>query len=323
MNNRKIRKKAKLDFIEKFKPIIDLHKNELPVFDINKKYELKKYNTNSWFNIDKFTGEQKTKPKIISTDKLQKCELKCIKVRMILSDVHKQILNNWFKAYTLIYNQTLDYIRLNFPFTKKEINKTILTDESKDSCNFHNKRYIRNQMNLVKKKIQKDFVLHIDKNQTKTKVKDIKCKIDIHTLDKAIFQLVENIDACKTNMMRNNIKRFRLKYWKFNRPRQTMELEKTKFKDGTLCKSIFENLEDIKYIYNNQDYKITKIEHDFKINYNLILDEYYLYIPISTTKTKVENKKEVIILARGPRTAREIRQFAGSNFRDFDTTLIQ
>ncbi len=31
-----------------------------------------------------------------------------------------------------------------------------------------------------------------------------------------------------------------------------------------------------------------------------------------------DNKKEVIILARGPRTAREIRQFAGSNFRDFE-----
>ncbi len=29
------------------------------------------------------------------------------------------------------------------------------------------------------------------------------------------------------------------------------------------------------------------------------------------------NKKEVILLARGNRTAREIRQFAGSNFRDF------
>jgi len=28
-------------------------------------------------------------------------------------------------------------------------------------------------------------------------------------------------------------------------------------------------------------------------------------------------KKEIIILARGPRTAKEIRQFAGSNFRDF------
>lgn len=31
-----------------------------------------------------------------------------------------------------------------------------------------------------------------------------------------------------------------------------------------------------------------------------------------------EKGKEVIILARGPRTAREIRQFAGSNFRDFE-----
>jgi hypothetical protein len=27
--------------------------------------------------------------------------------------------------------------------------------------------------------------------------------------------------------------------------------------------------------------------------------------------------KEIIVLARGPQTAREIRQFAGSNFRDF------
>ena len=30
-----------------------------------------------------------------------------------------------------------------------------------------------------------------------------------------------------------------------------------------------------------------------------------------------EYKKDVIILARGPRTAKEIKQFAGSNFRDF------
>jgi uncharacterized LabA/DUF88 family protein len=31
-----------------------------------------------------------------------------------------------------------------------------------------------------------------------------------------------------------------------------------------------------------------------------------------------EISKEVIVLARGPRTAKEIRQFAGSNFRDFE-----
>jgi uncharacterized LabA/DUF88 family protein len=30
------------------------------------------------------------------------------------------------------------------------------------------------------------------------------------------------------------------------------------------------------------------------------------------------SNKEVLILARGPRTAREIRRFAGSQFRDFE-----
>ena len=31
-----------------------------------------------------------------------------------------------------------------------------------------------------------------------------------------------------------------------------------------------------------------------------------------------EIKKEIVILSRGPRTAKEIRQFAGSDFRDFE-----
>lgn len=35
-------------------------------------------------------------------------------------------------------------------------------------------------------------------------------------------------------------------------------------------------------------------------------------------KKPIEEKKEVYILARGKRTAREIRQFAGSNFKDFE-----
>lgn len=31
-----------------------------------------------------------------------------------------------------------------------------------------------------------------------------------------------------------------------------------------------------------------------------------------------ENNKEVLILARGPRTAKEVRRFAGGQFRDFE-----
>lgn len=39
---------------------------------------------------------------------------------------------------------------------------------------------------------------------------------------------------------------------------------------------------------------------------------------LTVLKYLKEQRKEVIILARGPRTAREIRQFAGANFRDFE-----
>ena len=295
------RKNYRVEFLNKFKPIVDKHKDELPFFKMDKEYRNQEYETHSWFNISR-EKSKKTKPIVTATDKLDKCKCKAIKIKMILSDTHKQILQNWFNAYTMIYNKTLDYIRENFQFTKKEVNRDILSNEINNNQNFYNKFYIRNQMLEEKKKIQKNFSLIIDKTKTKNKLEDIKCEIDIHTLNKSIFQLVENIKACKTNMMRGNIKRFRLKYWKYNRPSKTMELEKGKITDGILCKSVFNDLEDIKYYYNNKEYKLDDITHDFKINYNSILDEYSLYIPISISKTKIENKRKIIILDPGLRT---------------------
>lgn len=55
-------------------------------------------------------------------------------------------------------------------------------------------------------------------------------------------------------------------------------------------------------------------EHD-NFNRVLILSGDGDFLPI--LKYLKEIGKEVIVLARGPRTAREIRQFAGDNFRDF------
>jgi uncharacterized LabA/DUF88 family protein len=40
------------------------------------------------------------------------------------------------------------------------------------------------------------------------------------------------------------------------------------------------------------------------------------FLPVLKHLRKID--KEIIILARGPRAAKEIRQFAGSNFRDFE-----
>jgi transposase len=222
---------------------------------------------------------------------------------MILTDIHKKIFQNWFKISTIIYNETLKYIYQNYEFTKKEIFKDILKTEISKSTNFYNKRYIRNKLNDLKKQIQKDTSIIIDKKYTKNKLNDIKCNIDIHTLDKTIFQLVQNINSSVTNMLNGNIKRFRLKFWKYNRPSKMIELEKNKISSGILCKSIFGNLEeDIKYIYNGKPYDISQINSDFKISYNSISNEYYLLVSVKINKNELNNNGKLIVLDPGLRT---------------------
>lgn len=292
-----------------YRPIVDKHKNELPIFD--KKYKEVQLNTKSWFDLNKIKDKQRTNTNsnVISTDELDKVEHKCLKVKMILSNIHKQILHNWFKASTYTYNKTLEYIRNNFEFTKKEITKPILSDKM-DNKLFFDKYYIRTQMNKERINIQKSFAFTIDKTKTITN-KNIKCEIDAHTLDKTIFQLVQNIKSAKTNLLKNNIKRFRLKFWKYTRPKQVIELEKGKItkinkKDinskSILCKSIFGHLPEIKYIYNGEEYDISNVNHDFKISYNSILDEYLLLVPTDVKITNDVIRKDLIVLDPGLRT---------------------
>jgi transposase len=299
----KINKQKRIQFLNNYKDIINKHKNDLPKFNKNKKYRYKQEKTNSWFSIDKFINKTKRNSIVKNTDKLETCNYKQIKVKMILNDIHKQIFQNWFKTSTIIYNETLKYIRNNFNFTKKEIVKNILVNELSKSKDFYNKRYIRNKMNEIKKDIQKSNSFIIDKQYTKNKTTNIKCQIDIHTLDKTIFQLVQNINGTVSNMMRGNIKHFRLKFWKNSRPSKTIELEKNKISNGILCKSIFENLEDIKYYYNEESYDINKVKTDFKINYNSITNEYYLLVSekIEEPIEKI-NSKKLIVLDPGLRT---------------------
>lgn len=67
----------------------------------------------------------------------------------------------------------------------------------------------------------------------------------------------------------------------------------------------------------NCDVEMTFYLMKEKDNYErvLILSGDGDFLPV--LKHLKEIKKEVVVLARAPRTAREIRQFAGSNFRDF------
>jgi transposase len=296
----KKRKQKLKSFLNEFKPIIDNHKDELPTFNLNNKYKKEQINTNSWFDVSKQKNNYKTQCNVVSFDELDKIKYKCVKVKMILTNIHKQIFQNWFKTSTYTYNKTLEFIRNNFNFTKKEVTRPILINEI-NNTSFYNKFYIRTQMNKERIKIQNLFKFTIDKKDTITN-KNVKCIIDAHTLDKTIFQLVQNIKAAKSNLLRNNIKRFRLKFWKYTRPKQVIELEKTKITDGILCKSIFGNLPKIKYIYNGCDYDISNINHDFKISYNSILDEYLLLVPTDVKIINDKIRKDLIVLDPGLRT---------------------
>jgi uncharacterized LabA/DUF88 family protein len=53
-----------------------------------------------------------------------------------------------------------------------------------------------------------------------------------------------------------------------------------------------------------------------KIDRAIVLSGDGDFLPV--LKHLSEQGKEVVVLSRGPRTAKEIRQFAGSNFRDFE-----
>ncbi len=86
------------------------------------------------------------------------------------------------------------------------------------------------------------------------------------------------------------------------------------------------HLKPVKLYYENDETTKRKANCDVDMTFYLMkeIDNFDRVVVLSgdgdflpVLKHLREHKKEVVILARGPRTAREIRQFAGSNFRDF------
>jgi transposase len=294
----KKQKYKKETFLEKYAPIVKKYKDTIPGFIDIDTYEKENLNTGSWFSIHKCTSPVYNKLISVKPDKIANPSYKMIKVDMELNATHKMIFQKWFKASTFVYNEALNYIKGAFPFTKNAITKNMIVGQR----DFYNNFYVRNQLKDIKTKIQKDFSFMIDKDCTISKKKDIKCDIDIHTLDKTIFQLTQNIKSAVSNLRNGNFKFFRMKYWKYTRPSQTIEMEKSKIKDGFICKSIFKDLPKIKFYYNNTIYNLDTVNCDFKINYNSILDKYTLMVPVKIENIYQDNKNNIIILDPGLRT---------------------
>jgi putative transposase len=340
-------------YIDKFKSIIKKHNNELPKFNLIENNKFKYKNTHSWFTLQKSTINNNSIPFEILKDNLHSYPNKfdilnptthiSIKIKLELNHIHKEIIDNWFNAYTETYNKTLEYLRNNYEFTKKDINfstlyknKIILIkkkykdDKYKLYKNIDKKHqildsyFIRSKLFQIKKDIQDKYdCTEYIKNKYNILDKKFNCKIQIHTLDFAIKQLIINIKSAVSNLKEGNIKRFRLKFWKYIRPSKTIEFEKNNFNNTILFPSMNKYIGDFKYYYKNDDIirtnkelyndknnkELTEIlvnqinfDHDFKINYNQIDNQYYLLIvkePIITDKI---NRKPIISLDPGIKT---------------------
>jgi len=242
--------------------------------------EINKINTNSWFNIEERKG-----PKYSYTDintvlpNKKENMIKCKTILIKPTSIQKKILQQWFYSYTTMYNETIHYIRKKYEFTRHNIKHFNI---KKSELSFFN---LRKALMEQKKKI----ILSFNK----------KTSIYTHILDTAIHLCASNIKSAITNLKKKNIDNFRIKYWKYNRGSQTMEIEPSYIKDDIICK---EKLGEMKYIYNGKEYKLSNIEKAVKINYNSSTDEYKLFIP-EEFETEIKIKKnEIISLDPGLRT---------------------
>ena len=119
-------------------------------------------------------------------------------------------------------------------------------------------------------------------------------------MDYAIKNLSSCFKSVTTNLIRGNIKKFKMKFLKYDRESEVMEIEKQYNTIDSICPNIFG---DVKYEYNNKPYKLNNIDSNVKIQYKSLTNEYILLIPIKTQPKKIDNKPlNIVVLDPGLRT---------------------
>ena len=245
---------------DKLKNNIIKYNNTLWLPENNIKYE--KHNLNTWFDFDIYqTNIIKNKPNIKNNYINKKTEYyKCIKVKMILNKEQKIIFDSWFKSYICMYNKTIKFIKNYYIKFKKTI--------------------------LDFKKIRTYYLKNIRDKIITESSNDTKKRIKTHIIDCAIKLACSNYKSALSNLTNNNIKQFKIKYWKYNKKSKLIEVEPSYFgkNKNQLCHSVFG---DIKYIYNKQEYKLDNITSACTIHYNGKINEYNIIIPIKSEKIKM------------------------------------
>lgn len=238
--------------------------------------------TNSCFNIYNHKNNDTFKNiKFINSDKSNNKIYKCIKVELKLNDYQKEIINRWFKAFIIMYNETLKYIKL-----RKSNNEQLI-------LNFKTLRtyHLKEKRNEI-----------IENSQHPKYTKDTKIKT--HIIDKSIQLACSNYKSALTNLRNGNIKHFRIRYWKITKDFYTLSIEPSYFTKSSLCYNILGN---INAFYNNEPFDLnlinTKYKSECKLNYSKSINKYELFIPEKAeVNNTIKERKQFISLDPGIRT---------------------
>lgn len=226
--------------------------------------------TDSWFSLRKKVNKDEQSVINFKKDiKRDKCSsiMKCKQIKLSLTQQQKNIMNDWFNAYTIMYNKTLKYIKNNY----------------------NNDDFKLNFMNL-RTYCLKDIRNDIIENSQNKHVVNKNTKIKTHVIDQAIKLAVSNYKSALSNLKNNKIKHFRIRYWRFKRTNKILHIEKTYFSKGTLCNNVFGK---IKGMYNNKEYLFDDIEHDSTLKYDKYQNKYTLYVPQKINIIDNENTKKI------------------------------
>lgn len=262
--DKNITKKQRKAQKEPSKDKVAINRKKLPTHFEKKTKEI---NTNSWFNITerKATTQHKSIPVKLPTKQKQLYITKSILIHP--NDKQKETFDVWFNGYTKMYNETVKYIRTNYQLTRNNITE----------YKWHTKELsfikLREKMKEIKKEI-------IKKNGIFT-----------HVLDTAIKLVATNLQSGITNLARGHMRRIKLNYWKYNRNSKTIEIEPCYIRNDMLCPGKFDEL---KYTYNNKEYKLKNVKNAVKLNYNETTKRYTLYVP-EIVKTEIKKKSNAII----------------------------
>lgn len=287
-----MKKKKKWNFQKLVEDISEkIVKNDSHVWTPPSKISYNSINTNSWFDIKHYNSKRplvQVKPTGIKY-KFPKSLHKCIKVDLILNSKQKFILDNWFNAYTLMYNETVSYIK-NY----KKQNKKFITDF----------KAVRKSMSKIKNQIVDDsWKIHNTNKKLHSLYMNDKSTIRTHIIDLAINKACSNFKSAINNKLAGNIKSFNIRHLKFNRKNKVITIEKCFFSKGTICGKTLGN---ISAYYDGNPFNLDDVPNIYKcdclLKHDTQIDRYYLYVPTILTPKLNSNSKEFISLDPGIRT---------------------